>query len=319
MKISVMIEGMAGLTWPRWQRLIEAVEQLGFAGLFRSDHFTLIAPPDLDSLEMVVSLTYAATHSQHIHFGPLVAPFSFRDPIMLARQAMAIDDLSGGRMILGVGAGWQEREHTMFGYNLGDMPTRLARFEEGLEVIAALVRSDEPVDFQGRFYQLRGAHLLPRPQRTTPILIGGNGPKRTLPLVARFADIWNCHGVGPDVFKERSALLDELLRSQGRTPGDVKRTVMHPAICWHDAAGRERRLGQLCGANAPFSGLSYDAVSDILRNALGATLGTPETIIEQMRAFAAAGAEELVIQWWGLDDMEGLEMLAEDVMPYVTA
>src|SRR5436190_1843543 len=93
MKISVTIEGMAGLTWPRWKRLVNAIEQLGFAGLFRSDHFTLTSPPDLDSLEMVVSLTYLATHSERVHFGSLVAPLTFRDPIMLARQAMAIDDL----------------------------------------------------------------------------------------------------------------------------------------------------------------------------------------------------------------------------------
>ena len=145
MKISVTIEGMTGLTWPRWKRLTNAIEQLGFAAPVRSDHYTLTAPPDLDSLEMVVSLTYLATHSQRVHFGSLVAPLSFRDPIMLARQAMAIDDLSGGRMILGVGAGWLEREHTMFGYNLGDVSTRLTRCEEGLEVITRLIRSGDPV------------------------------------------------------------------------------------------------------------------------------------------------------------------------------
>jgi len=95
--------------------LVSATEKLGFAGLFLSDHFTWDSPPDQDALEMVTSLTYLADHSQQLHFGPLVAPLSFRDPIMLARQAMALNDLSNGRMILGVGAGWNEREHTMFG------------------------------------------------------------------------------------------------------------------------------------------------------------------------------------------------------------
>jgi alkanesulfonate monooxygenase SsuD/methylene tetrahydromethanopterin reductase-like flavin-dependent oxidoreductase (luciferase family) len=319
MKISVTIEGMAGLTWPRWKRLVNAIEQLGFAGLFRSDHFTLTSPPDLDSLEMVVSLTYLATHSQRVHFGSLVAPLTFRDPIMLARQAMAIDDLSDGRMILGVGAGWLEREHTMFGYTLADTATRLTRLEEGLEVITKLTRSSEPVNFNGRFYQLQEAHLLPRPQRATPIMVGGNGPKRTLPLVARFADIWNCFGVTPEVFGERSALLDLLIHRNGREPSDVKRTMMLTVICWRDAGDRERRMAPLRGIGAPFSGMSNDDIVGMMKNNMAGILGTPENVIEQMRAYASAGAEELMIAWWSLDDIEGLEVLAEQVMPYVAA
>src|SRR5881296_3700969 len=143
--ISLMIEGQNGLTWPHWKRIAAEVEELGFAGLFRSDHFTNAWPPDKDSLEMIVSLTYLADHTQRIHFGPLVAPFSFRNPMLLARQAAALDDLSNGRMILSVGAGWQEREHHLFGFELGDVPTRMSRFEEGLEVVTRLLKSNEPV------------------------------------------------------------------------------------------------------------------------------------------------------------------------------
>src|SRR5260370_11270358 len=109
--ISIQIEGQNGLTWPHWKRLVAEVEGLGFAGLFRSDHFTNAQPPDRDSLEMVVSLTYLADHTQRIHFGPLVAPISFRDPPMLARQAAALDDLSGGRMKLGGRGGLPEPRH----------------------------------------------------------------------------------------------------------------------------------------------------------------------------------------------------------------
>ncbi|HET9918532.1 MAG TPA: TIGR03560 family F420-dependent LLM class oxidoreductase, partial [Ktedonobacteraceae bacterium] len=211
--ISVMIEGQDGLTWPRWQRLLAAAEDFGFAGLFRSDHFTNGQPPDKDSLETIVSLTYLADHSSRIHFGPLVAPLSIRNPAILARQALAIDDLSNGRMILGLGAGWQEREHSHFGYNLGDVRMRMARFEEGLEVVTRLLHSDEPVTYEGNFFSLREAILLPRPARAggPPILIGGNGKKRTLPLAARFADIWNGLSLTPEGFSERSQLLDELL------------------------------------------------------------------------------------------------------------
>src|SRR2546421_8685127 len=210
--ISIQIEGQNGLTWPYWKRLVAEVEQLDFAGLFRSDHFTNARPPDKDSLVMIVSLAYLADHTQRIHFGPLVAPLSVRHPSVLVRQATALDDLSGGRMILGVGAGWQDREHRLFGHELGDVPGRMARLEEGLEVITLLLNSDEPVTYEGKYFQLREAILLPRPQRPRgpEIMIGGNGPKRTLPLVVRFADIWNGNFLSPAAFEERSVMLDQL-------------------------------------------------------------------------------------------------------------
>ena len=132
-EISITIEGQDGLTWSRWKRLISEVEALGFANLYCSDHFTNDEPPDKDALDMIVALTYLADHSQRIGFGSLVTPLSFRHPTHLARQAAALDDLSGGRMILGVGAGWQEREHHVFGYHLGDVTTRLSVWRRGLK------------------------------------------------------------------------------------------------------------------------------------------------------------------------------------------
>jgi F420-dependent oxidoreductase-like protein len=318
MKLAVSIGGMFGLTWPRWKRLVSEIEQMGFAGLFRSDHFTLPGPPDLDSLELMVSLTYLASQSQRLHFGSLVAPLSFRDPIFLARQAMAVDDLSGGRMILGVGAGWIEREHMMYGYKLGDVSTRLDRLEEGLEVITRLIRSDEPVTFDGRFYQLREAHLLPRPQRATPILVGGNGPKRTLPLVARYADIWNCQVASPEEFKERSALLDDLLYAEGRQPNDVKRTMFLSLICWRDQNDLERRMN-LLRVNVPqFANMSTQELLEFMRTSMAGILGTPENVNQQLSKYASAGVEEMIVSWLGLDDIEGLEIIAEHVLPHFT-
>ena len=182
MDIAIMIEGQNGLTWPRWQRIATVVEELGFAGLYRSDHYTNANPPDIESLELWVSLTWLAGHTQRIEFGPLVSPVSFRQPTMTTRMAAAVDDLSGGRLTLGVGAGWQEREHANYGWELLDVPERFARFEEGLRIIHHLLHEDAPLDFEGVYYRLREAVLLPRPQRPggPPILIGGNGPQRTL-------------------------------------------------------------------------------------------------------------------------------------------
>ena len=316
--ISIQIEGQNGLTWPHWKRLVAEVEDLGFAGLFRSDHFTNARPPDRDSLEMIVSLTYLADHSQRIHFGPLVAPISVRNPMLLARQAAALDDLSGGCMILGLGAGWQEREHHLFGHTLGDVPTRMARFEEGLEVITRLLHSDEPVSYEGRFFQLRGATLLPRPQRPggPDILIGGNGLKRTLPLVARYANIWNAVSLTPDAFREHSAILDELLRAAGRGPGEVRRTMMTGLFFGRDTDELDRRLGWRHG-RSELAGKPLEVVAKTLFGSGNAIAGTPDMLIEQIQAYADAGVEELVLQWFDLDDIDGLRAFAGRVLPHV--
>jgi F420-dependent oxidoreductase-like protein len=315
--ISIQIEGQNGLTWPHWKQLVKEIEDLGFAGLFRSDHFTNARPPDKDSLEMIVSLTYLADYTQRIHFGPLVAPISFRDPTLLARQAAALDDLSGGRMILGVGAGWQDREHRLFGHNLGDVPTRMARMEEGLEVITRLLNSDEPVTYEGKFFQLRGATLLPRPQRPggPRILIGGNGPKRTLPLVARYADIWNANFLSPEAFHERSVTLDQLLQAAGRNPSEVKRTVMLSLSFGRDMAELDRKLSWRRDdpqhAGKPLEKVIEDLSMD------GTIVGTPGMIIEQINAYGKVGAGELVLQWFDLDDIDGLRAFATSVLPQV--
>jgi len=316
-ELSITIEGMFGLTWPRWEVLTGAIERLGFAGCYRSDHFTRGSPPDVDALEMIVSLTHLASHSKRVRMGPLVSPVSFRDPIMLARQAMAIDDLSGGRMVLGVGAGWMVSEHEMFGYALGDLKTRMDRLEEGLEVITRLIRSPEPVTFEGRFYTLREAHLLPRPARPTPVMVGGKGPLRSMPMVARFADIWNCTPVPVAVYSERSGLLDQLLVKQGRRPADVKRTVMLHVHVWRDGADRARRL-DLARQNLPvLAGMSDEDTLSHLRDKMGAIVGTPDEVVPRIRAYAEAGAQEAMLQWFTLGDVDGLETLAELVMPSV--
>src|SRR5918998_2092242 len=110
-EVAIMLEGQMGLNWTRLERIARAVEELGFVGLYRSDHFTNPNPPDEDSLELWLSLGWLASHTERIEFGPLVSPVSFRDPVMTARMAIQVDNLSNGRLTLGVGAGWQEREH----------------------------------------------------------------------------------------------------------------------------------------------------------------------------------------------------------------
>nr|BBH94706.1 LLM class F420-dependent oxidoreductase [Thermogemmatispora argillosa] len=317
--ISIQIEGQTGLTWSRWKRLVEAIEGLGYAGLFRSDHFTDPVPPDREALETIVSLAYAADHTQRVHFGPLVSPISFHHPVMLTRQAIALDDLSGGRFIFGVGAGWQEREHAMFGLNLGDMRTRMARFAEALEVINLLLRSEQPVTFQGQFYQLREAQLLPRPQRPggPPIMIGGGGRKRTLPLAARYADIWNAGFLTPEQFRDLSAFLDQLLQEAGRPPASVQRTMMTSLFFGRTREDLYQRLDWWRHYDPSYAPLSSQEILDRVLAQNRTIVGTPDMAIAQIRRYGEAGVQELMLQWFYLDDIDGLRDFAETVLPHV--
>lgn len=317
-RLSVLVEGAHGLTWARWKEFVATTERLGYAGLYGSDHFTLAGdPPDKDSLELMMSLAYAADHSARLHLGQLVSPVSFRDPVMLTRQMLALDDLSGGRMVFGIGAGWNVREHAMFGYDLGDIKTRMDRFAESLEVITRLMRSDTPVSFSGTYYKLDNATLLPRPRRRggPPLLIGGGGPKRTLPLVARYADIWNAVMVTPEALQEKLTLLDTLIEKAGRTPSDVARTLMTPVYCGrttaelaHQASGRR--------AAPALAALSDEALVEHQRGR-GAIVGTPEEVIARIRVYADLGIEEIMVQWFAQDDLSSLHTIADDVLPKV--
>ena len=313
-ELSVSVEGVFGLTWPLWKRLVRGVEDLGFAGLYLSDHFLLNSPPDQPSLELIVALTHLAENTERVRFGPMVAPLSVRDPVMLARQSAALVDLSGGRMVLGLGTGWDESEHTMYGYDLGDLPKRFSRFEEGLTVIAELLWSDSPTTFEGEFFRLRQAVLIgPRRASGPPNKIGGSGPRRTLPLVARFADIWNAQEITPDQFRERSALLDDMLVAAGRKPADVRRTMNAWIVCGRTPAEFEDRV-QGFRSYAPFAHMPLDDLLDQLRANWSAIVGTPDEVITRIKAYGAAGVTELTVQWPGVDDTEGLEILAAEVL-----
>jgi len=317
MEISLYLEGQNGLTWERWKRFVSMAEPLGFDGLFRSDHFTGPTPPDKDSLEMIVSLTYLADHTRHIHFGPLVAPITIRHPVLLARQAAAIDDLSGGRMILGVGAGWEKREHQLFGFERGTLANRLTRLEEALAVMTLLLQQNEPVTYEGSFYQLHDAMLLPRPQRPggPPILIGGNNPA-ILPLVARYAHIWNALAISPQAFRESCQALDMLLRDLGRKPGDVKRTMSTSLNIGRTMEELNQSLQWRL--NIPeYAELPLDVFIDTLHTTRHALVGTPEQVIAQIHGFMEAGVEEIMLQWWNMNDTASLHVFAEDVLSHI--
>jgi alkanesulfonate monooxygenase SsuD/methylene tetrahydromethanopterin reductase-like flavin-dependent oxidoreductase (luciferase family) len=245
-----------------------------------------------------------ASHTKRIEFGPLVSPVSFRDPIMTARMAAAVDDLSGGRLSLGIGAGWLKREHTNYGWDLLDIDGRFARFEEGLQVIESLLTSDDPVDFAGDYYQIQEGVLLPRPQRAggPPILIGGNGPKRTLPLVARYAQEWNGVYITPEQFAEKNQRLDTLLVENGRSPQEVRRSMMVGCIFGNDTVEVDEKLRD-----------RNWSVEDFQQ--WGAVVGTGSEMVDQLGQFAEAGVQRIMLQWLDMDDIDRLEAMAHAILP----
>lgn len=182
MRFGIMIEGQEGLSWERWQRIASRVEASGLDSLWRSDHFfSVMGETERDSLETWAALTYVAQATRRIRFGPLVCSMTFRPPALLARMAAAVDQLSGGRLELGLGAGWYEREHTAFGIPFPPLKERMDRLAEGVEVIRRLW-GDDHATYQGTYYQLQQATCRPKPrQRKGPprgsasLVHGGHG------------------------------------------------------------------------------------------------------------------------------------------------
>ncbi len=304
--VAIMVEGQDGLNWPRWQRIARTVEDSGFAGLYRSDHYTNANPPDLDSLELWVSLTWLASYTTRIEFGPMVSPVSFRQPTMTARMAAAVDDLSNGRLILGVGAGWQEREHINYDWPLLSVTERLDRFKEGLQVLHGLLRQETPFDFAGHYYTLHEAVVLPHPKRGAglPILIGGNGKERTLSLAAKYADEWNGVYLTVDKARALNTRLDELLAANGREKTALKRSLMTRVVFGRD----DEELKRVLAAD----GRTIEEL-----RAASIVVGTPSAIVDQIGEIAEAGMYRVLLQWLELDDMDRLEALASSVLPQV--
>ena len=302
LEVAIMVEGQEGVGWDRWRRLALAVEELGYAGLYRSDHF-----PNKrtglyrDGLELWASLTWLAENTSRIEFGPLVSPVSFRHPVITAWQASSVDNLAGGRLRLGLGAGWNEWEHGTFGFDVLDTDLRFARFEEGLEVVTRLLRNEVPVSFEGEFYRVHDAMLLPRSPRPggTPVVVGGNGVRRTLPLAARFADEWNAVFLKAEAFEDLNARLDGLVEEAGRTPEQVRRTLMTRVVFGHTEADVYSKLDGTSRHHLPEAVLA----------------GTADEIVERLGRLSEAGVQRVMLQWLEVDDIDALETMAYSVLP----
>jgi F420-dependent oxidoreductase-like protein len=304
----IMIEGQEGLTWERWRRLAQAAEDLGYESLFRSDHLTgLFGASDRPSLDCWASLTWLATATRRIRFGPLVSPLTFYHPALLAKRAAAVDVLSGGRLDLGIGAGWHEGEHRMFGIPFPGLKERLDRLHGGGRAIRALWKGGK-VSLEQPYYPLHDAESAPRPQRGW-LVVGARGERRTLRIAAELADEWNTTRVTLADYPAKLAALERHCRDVGRDPASIRRSLMVPVVIGRAPAEMEARRRRIAEV---FPRVPEDAAG--WRGA-GFLFGTPDDVRRDLEAWQRAGVSRVMLQMLDQDDLGALELIAREVMP----
>ena len=310
MLVGIMIEGQEGLTWDRWFRLAQAAEELGYESLCRSDHLTgLMGGSRRPSLETWTSLTALATRTERIRFGPMVSPLTFYHPALLAKMAAAVDTLSGGRLDLGIGGGWNEHEHAMFGVPFPSLKERLDRLEYGARVIRAL-GAGHPVTLEQPCFPLREAESYPLPPRgRLRIVIGGRGEKRTLRIVAELADEWNITRVDGAAFRHKRQVLAEHCAAFKRDPETIRRSLMIPLAIGRDAAEVARRIA---AARAVFGAMPEDEAAWRRADFLA---GPPDAVAADLSRWEEAGVQRVLLQMLDQDDIAALELFAREVMP----
>jgi len=308
--LSIMIEAQEGLTWERWQRLARTVEAVGLHGLYRSDHLTgLFGDASRPALDTWASLGWLATATRRIRFGPLVCPLTFYHPGMLARHAFAIAELSGGRLDLGIGAGWHEGEHRMFGIPFPPLSERLDRLECGARAIVALRGAGEPVTLEQPYAALLDAHTSPRPADGLPLVIGGRGERRTLRTVAAYADEWNVTRVTVEEYRQKRRILEAYAWSLGRDPDAIRHALMLPIVVGRSATDVSRRLAV---ALSRFPRLPADEAG---WRAADFLLGTPERVIDDLYRWENAGIARVMLQFPDMDDLEAIDLIGREIAP----
>ena len=312
MRIGIMIEGQEGLTWERWLPLVHAAEDLGYDSLCRSDHVTsVVGQSRRPSLETWTSLAVLATRTQRIRFGPLVSPITFYHPAVLAKMATAVDTLSLGRLDLGIGAGWNEHEHAMFGIPMPPVKERLDRLECAAAHIRALA-AGAPVNLTQPYYPLHGAESYPLPSHgRLRLVVGGRGEKRTLRIAAEFADEWNVTRVDVATFKRKRQVLAEHCREFRRDPETITRSLMIPLAIGRDRSDVARRID---AARGIIPALPEDEAGWRASSFLA---GSAEAVIQSLREWEAAGMDRVMLQMLDQEDLAALELFARSVLPWL--
>jgi F420-dependent oxidoreductase-like protein len=313
MRVALMIEGQEGVSWEQWLALARACEEHGIEALFRSDHYLSQSfPHERAAHDAWTTLAGLAAHTSKLRLGSLVSPVTFRHPSVLANAVATVDHISGGRVELGMGAGWMELEHTAFGFPFPPLSERLERLAEEVEIVHRLW-TEEHVTFSGRHYRLEDCPALPKPvQRPRPpILIGGRAKPGSVRPAVRFADEYNLIGSSLDEYAAARKSLDEACERAGRDPSTLRLSVMTGFLLGADRGGlleHARLTMERWGAElAPEEALA--------RFEARGTAGTPEQLLEGFSRLEEAGVERIMLQHIRHDDLETLALLGREVVP----
>jgi F420-dependent oxidoreductase-like protein len=307
----IFTEPQQGATYEQQLTIARTAEELGFDAYFRSDHYLRMGPgdPGPGPTDAWITLAGLARETSRLRLGTLVTPITFRLPGPLAITVAQVDAMSGGRVELGIGAGWFDDEHGAHGIPFPSARERFERLGEQLAIITGLWTTPlgQRFSFSGKYYQLADSPALPKPaqQPHPPIIIGGYGTKRTPALAARYAQEFNLAFAPLDVYRDRVARVTEACVEVGRDPSTLRTTAALVVCCGRDEAEFERRAAAI--GRAP----------DELR-ANGAA-GLPHEVVERLHAFAEAGAATAYLQVLDLDDLDHLRLVAAEVMPKVVS
>lgn len=309
-----MIEGQEDVTWEDWVAIAEACERSGVGTLFRSDHYySVLDRAERGSLDALTTLGALAAITAKLRLGTMVSPATFRHPSVFAKSFATIDRISGGRAEPGLGAGWWDREHEAYGFDLPEMGPRMDAFEEQLDVIARQW-ADEPFSFEGEHFKVVDLDARPKPlQRPMPLVVGGRGGPRSLRIAARWASEYNTVFVGPEGLREVRGKLDAACEKGGRDPATLPLSLMTGWIVGRtreEVVDRASRLAQWQNEG--------DDGEKLLAEAADAAwvVGTVEEAVEQLRALHEAGCTRVMAQHLLHRDTEAIELIGE-VAPLV--
>jgi F420-dependent oxidoreductase-like protein len=308
-RVCLMLEGQEGVGWDQWVALAQACERHGLEGLFRSDHYlSLLVDESRGSLDAWTTLAGLAVLTRRIRLGTMVSPATFRHPSVLAKVATTVDHISGGRVELGLGAGWNEREHRAYGFDFPPVAERMELLAEQLELIHRQWTEDE-VDFSGRHYRTERLGALPRPmQGPRPrLLVGGSALPGTVTPAVRFADEYNTIAVPAEEVAARRERLDEACRRQGRDPETLSLSLMTGCVLGRDQAEVNERVRLVMER----MGRAGDSKGFVRERADRWVLGTVEQARERLDAYADAGVERILLQHLDHSDLDAVALMGE--------
>jgi F420-dependent oxidoreductase-like protein len=314
MRIALMIEGQEGVTWEQWVALARACEDNGIEALFRSDHYIgFHAPGTSGSLDCWATVAALASVTTKLRLGSLVSPVTFRHPSVLAKAVATADHVSGGRVELGIGGGWMQREHEAYGFPFPETRVRMEMLAEQIEIIHRQWTEDS-FDFDGRHYQLRQSTALPKPvQRPRPpLIVGGAARAGTLGPAVRWADEYNTTFPTDDEVQERRRRLLEECERQGR--GSLRFSIMTTCIVGADRAEFTERAQGVYGL------AQRDAGFDdwLAGQREGAILGTVDEVVARLQRLAALGVDGVMLQHLRHDDLESVALIGRELVPAVS-